>query len=243
MKFPDGTHSSQTVSTGKFSSNFRAEACALLETAKTLNTLEPVAAKTVVLSDCKSLLQSLQSCRDQNQLMEDIRREFKELNSKTHLVLQWIPSHCGVQGNEQADRLSKEGSKATQYEHPVPYSEAKTLLKNCFHNSWKERLGITTERDSIDLLKRKEQVTIFRLRTGHCRLLAHLNRLHISHTDECPCGTSPQTPEHVLQTCPLLDNLRQAIWTEGVDLQEKLWGSAKSLRQTAEFITAAKLDI
>ena len=185
----------------------------------------------------------MQSCRDQGKLIEDIRRALKELNLKTHLVLQWIPSHCGVQGNERADRLSKEGSKEKQYEHPVPYSEAKTLLRNFFHNTWRERLGTTTGRDSLDLLTRREQVQIFRLRTGHCRLLAHLNRLHISHTDECPCGTSPQTPEHILQNCPLFVDLRQATWTEGADFQEKLWGSAGSLWRTAGFITATKLDI
>ena len=34
-----------------------------------------------------------------------------------------------------------------------------------------------------------------RLATSHCILLSHLHRLGISHTDECPCGTEPQTPE------------------------------------------------
>ena len=34
--------------------------------------------------------------------------------------------------------------------------------------------------------------TILRLRTEHCQLLSHLHRLKISHSDECPCSTSPQ---------------------------------------------------
>ena len=44
-------------------------------------------------------------------------------------------------------------------------------------------------------LDRAAQVTIFRLRTGHYQL-SHLHRLKISHSDECPCGTGPQTPNH-----------------------------------------------
>ena len=36
-----------------------------------------------------------------------------------------------------------------------------------------------TEEDSIHQLDRAAQVTIFRLRTGHCQLLSHLNRLKI----------------------------------------------------------------
>ena len=238
IKFPDGTRTSQTVPTGKFSSNFRAEACALLEAAQTLNNMNSLAARTVVLSDCKSMLQSLQSCRDQSQLTVKIRKELSVLCTKTDLILQWIPAHCGIQGNDKADLLSKEGSKKEQPEHSVSYSEAKTLLKNCFYNSWMERLGITTQRDSLDLLTRKEQVTIFRLRTGHCRLLAHLNRLNISDTEKCPSGTSLHTHVHILQEYPLLGNLCQATWPEGQDFKEKLWGPAENLRRTADYIAA-----
>ena len=132
MKFPDGTRSSHMVSTGKYSTNFRAEACALLKAATELNTPETAPEKTVILSDCKSLLQSLQSCKDQSKLMGDLRKELAVLNYRTQLVIQWIPSHCGVYGNEEADKLSKQGSKQNQTEHPVSYAEAKTLLKNCF---------------------------------------------------------------------------------------------------------------
>ena len=243
MQFPDGTLSSHIVTTGKYSSNFRSEACALLKAAKELNNLEHIPDRTVILSDCKSLLQSLQSGREQNKIMTDLRKELTGLNPRTTLAIQWIPSHCGVSGNEEADKLSKEGSKQKQPVNPVSYSEAKTLLKNCFHNVWKERLGNPSQTDSIHFLTRKQQVTIFRLRTGHCRLLSHLNRLSISHTDECPCGTAAQTPEHILQNCPLLGELRQATWPDGEDYHEKLWGPAENLRRTAVFITAAQIDV
>ena len=175
--------------------------------------------------------------------MDNIRKELTILSSRTNLVLQWIPSHCGVHGNEEADRLSKEGSRLDQKEHPVTYAEAKTLLKHFFHNTWKKRLGATSQTDEIDRLSRKQQVIIFRLRTGHCRLQAHLYRIRISHTEECPCGTSTQTQEHILQSCPQHDTLRQATWTEEVDLSEKLWGAATSLRRTADFITQTGIDI
>ena len=242
MRFPNGTRISKAVPTGKLSSNFRAEACALLEAIKTLNSSEQLPSNTVILTDCKSMLQSVQGSRDQNQLMQSIRRELTSLSQKTNLVMQWIPAHCDIKGNEEADRLSKEGSKASQEDHPIPYSEAKTLIRNCFHSSWRARLG-PRGKDEMGHLTRKQQTIIFRLRTGHCRLLAHLNRIRISHTDECPCGTEPQTPEHILQSCSIHDRLRQATWPDGEDLQEKLWGAAESLRRTADFINATKMDI
>ena len=68
------------------------------------------------------------------------------------------------------------------------------------------------DRGGIRQLDRAAQVTIFRLRTGHCQLLSHLHRLKIPHSDECPCGTGPQTPNHILQSCPTFDDLRRQTW-------------------------------
>ena len=115
--------------------------------------------------------------------------------NKTSVTLQWIPSHCGFGGNEEADWLSKMGSKLEQSAQPMPYSESKTILRNNFRTEWQQRLDIGTEEDSIHQLDRAAQVIIFRLRTGHCQLLSHLHRLKTSHSDECPCGTGPQPPQ------------------------------------------------
>jgi hypothetical protein len=144
-------------------------------------------------------------------------------------------------GNEQADRLSKAGSKLEQTAHPMSYGEAKTILRSHFKTTWRQRLQLGSEEDNIQKLERAQQVTIFRLRTGHCQLLSHLYRLKISHTDECPCGTGPQTPAHILQSCPTFDSLRRQTWPSEVDLGEKLWGSAGSLRRTADFTSQTGL--
>ena len=104
------------------------------------------------------------------------------------MTLQWVSSHCGVGGNEEADGLSKMGSKLEQSAHPMSNSEAKTILRNNFRTEWQQRLDIGTEEDSNHQLDRAAQVTLFRLRTGHCQLLSHLHRqmsmLHRSSTPQ-----------------------------------------------------------
>ena len=46
------------------------------------------------------------------------------------------------------------------------------------------------------------QITIFRPRTGHRRLRAHLHRHGLSHTVGCPCKAGPQGPERTLHQTP-----------------------------------------
>ena len=155
----------------------------------------------------------------------------------------WIPSHCGVGGNEESDRLSKMGSKLEQSAQPMFYSEAKTILRNNFRTEWQQRLDTGTEEDSIHQLDRAAQVTIFRLRTGHCQLLSHLHRLKISHSDECPWGTGPQTPNHILQSCSTFNDLRRKTWPSPMEAHRKLWGPVKTLRQTVDFALLTGLKI
>ena len=85
--------------------------------------------------------------------------------------------------------------------------------------------------------------SILRLRTGHCQFLSHLHTLNISHSDECPCGTGPQTPNHILQSCPTFDAPRRQTWPSPVDAHRKLWGPVETLRQTANLALLIGLKI
>ena len=58
---------------------------------------------------------------------------------------------------------------------------------------------------------------IFRLRTGHYRLGAHLHKLKVVTTPQCHWNTEHQTPEHVLQRCPTYDSIRK-------NNGRKIWG-------------------
>ena len=99
------------------------------------------------------------------------------------------------------------------------------------NNKWKNKHDSEKE-DNITNLNRYDQVTIFRLRTGHCQLASHLYKMKLSdQTNECPCGTSIQTVEHIIQDCPNYQEQRKDIWEEEVYLQTKLWGSAADLRE------------
>ena len=80
-------------------------------------------------------------------------------------------------------------SQAPQTQNPVAYREAKTRLHFRYNGDWKkENGGYQAHLDSIWRLERTQQTIIFRLRTGHCGLSAHLKRTGISDTSLCECG-------------------------------------------------------
>ena len=158
--------------------------------------------------------------------------------------IQWIPSHCNLPGNEAADSLAKEGTTKEQVDRSTSYPEVKTILKAKQHSKWRHKHPRYNKADPYYLLTRREQVTVFRLRTGHNRLNYHLySKLRIGHTEQCPCGTGSQTTEHLLQFCPTYEPLRKGIWPDHTPLARKLYGSLRDLRCTATFIGETGISI
>ena len=98
------------------------------------------------------------------------------------------------------------------------------------------------QKDQINTLDRRTQTTIFHLPTGHCGLRKHLKRLGLADSSHCECGSEEQTPEHILQTCPHLETVRQQFWPQDTEMGTKLWGQAAELQQTA-FLAATSLRI
>ena len=186
----------------------------------------------VLLTDALSVLQALQSNRDTE--LDDLSAALASLCRGHAVTLQWIPSHCNVPGNEAADFLAKEGTTKEQVDRSTSYPEVKTIFKAKQHSKWRHKHPQYSKADPYYLLTRREQVTVFRLRTGHNRLNYHLySKLRIGYAEQCPCGTGSQTTEHLLQFCPIYEPLRKGIWPDHTPVARKLYGSLRGLLCTA----------
>ena len=231
------------IATGKYSTNFKAETEALrtaaTEIAANLPRTKP---NIVIFTDALSVLDALQN--PQQKELNELKAALVDLAAQTVLTLQWIPAHCGIHGNETADRLAREGGQLEQENKQVSFSEEKTVIKTIYKKKWKQQHPDHNQSDSYQLLSRSDQVTLFRLRTGHTRLNAHMYRkLHIGHSEMCPCDTAPMTTDHLLQDCPLHDEPRQAAWPQPVSMRDKLYGDLEALRRTAAFVRATGVPI
>ena len=82
------------------------------------------------------------------------------------VCLQRIPAHGGIHRNERAYVLAKLGATGNQHLNIVTHQEKATAIKTLTKTK--------SSKDDYQFLERWEQVIIFRFRTGHNRLNAHM---------------------------------------------------------------------
>jgi len=235
IEYPGGRKEKLSLATGRYSTNFRAEAVAIKSAADHLMLSRHTTHNIVFLSDALSVLQALDSSN--NTELNDLSSTLASLCTSHNVTLQWIPAHCGIRGNEEADSLAKEGTTKEQLDGSTTYSEEKTLIKAKLCSKWQQKHPRHNRADPYFLLTRKEQVCIFRLRTGHNRLNHHMfTKLKIGETASCPCGNGAQTTEHLLQSCPLHATARQKTWPNPTALESKLFGGLAELQATTAFV-------
>jgi len=230
IQHPSGERTEEALPTGLHCTNYKAEVEALIQAAHTIAMRADRTTQVVFLTDALSVLQAYNSDR-----LPSLKKALNNINS-LRTVLQWIPSHCGIEGNEKADDLAKLGADQEQEDNAVSLAELNTITKALYRNP--------AQKDSLHLLSRSEQVTIFRLRTGHNRLNKHLHtKLKVVPSPMCSCGEAEQDTHHILQECGNFRRLRGRLWPEPTPIEEKLYGTVASLQTTAIFIAETGLNV
>jgi ribonuclease HI len=242
IKYTGGGEDHISLATGIYSTNFKAEAVALKIGAEHIEHSPLSSHNIVFFSDAKAVLQALDTARDKE--LNALSSALASLCRIHTVVLQWVPSHCNILGNDAADSLAKEGSQKEQNDRSTTFKEVKTIIRAKQHNHWLQQHPQHKQNDPYHLLSRPEQVILFRLRTGHNRMNHHLfTKFRIGQSDQCPCQTGSMTTEHLPQFCPLHNGLRHQIWAEETTVQRKLFGSLEDLQRTTAFAQKSGVSI
>ncbi|GFR69734.1 reverse transcriptase [Elysia marginata] len=116
---------------------YNEKAEAIKEALKMANNKISKTSKVVLLSDARSVLQTLENTKDTE--LDTVRKKLLQLRTRVgELTLQWIPGHSNVGSNERADNLAKLGSGLDQEETTITYQEVKTKIKMAAGERWKK---------------------------------------------------------------------------------------------------------
>ncbi|RUS86643.1 hypothetical protein EGW08_005592 [Elysia chlorotica] len=136
IEMPNQETIESSIPTGTHCSNYKAELEAIKEALTILERITPSIpkARAVLLSDSKSVLEKLEDLKgeERQHLAKCLGNVVRNTES---LVLQWIPAHCRIEGNERADRLAKEGSVLEQIESDLTYREVKSIIKTSLNKA------------------------------------------------------------------------------------------------------------
>lgn len=178
---------------------------------------------SVILSDSKSSLQHLARCTSIFRglpVAYAIIKLLLKLQAESRIVyLQWIPSHIGLDGNEQADFLAKQAiSEGINIKIIPSFQNYIPILKLDCYNLWKEYFDKRSREKGIwyrtiqphplnipwidnIVLNRHELVIALRLRSGHtpCNKFSYLMRKSV--TANCLTCNVIDDVYHILMEC------------------------------------------
>jgi ribonuclease HI len=114
IRYPDGSSTSISKPTGKICTNIKAEATAINLAVEHLIHAAPSCKNIAILKDSLSTALALESKNTSNNSINILKDSLLKLTQNSRVVIQLIPTHCGIPGNDKADLLAKDGSQQQQ---------------------------------------------------------------------------------------------------------------------------------
>ena len=92
--------------------------------------------KFIIFSDSLSVLKAMNHTSSKNPQIQKILEKCHELLAYKEIVLYWIPSHIGIQGNEMVDKQAKTSLSLESTSFKIPFSYFKPSINKYILEEW-----------------------------------------------------------------------------------------------------------
>lgn len=196
---------------------FSAELVGILMALEWISDVQPT--QVCILSDSMSALEAISVLAPTNNIVSEIQHTVYSLHVQgIQVFFEWVPSHCGLFGNEGADFIARKAAdrKVIDINLPCSVSELKSEYKRKMKEYWQETWTKYNSHTSIGnqvhpdvrfkmdswRCSRRNEITIRRLRLGVYTASKYLQFLMNKHPNGCceVCACK-DTVHHVLFNC------------------------------------------
>ena len=216
-------HDQYKIKLHKLASAFTAELVALEAAVNSLKHVENTSC--TIYSDSKSALQSILKYDSKNPIVQNIHILLLNITGNNTIIkFCWVPAHCGIRGNELADKVAKNATKFSKNcTNPILYSDIKTFLKEQINNKcslfWNTQVNNKLfqidskigKKDFSGFTSRMDEIKFTRLRLGHTKI-THEFRFLGQQQPICNVCVCDLTVKHLLIECPKYEQKRIACF-------------------------------
>ena len=223
IRSKDGTTLERmSIAAGRYCSSYDGECVAMAEATKWINERPTGSQRYAIYTDSMSLVNALESnnWKDGHEWLRCIKLNLA--NNRSNVYICWVPSHCGTDGNEEADKLADVGARRPQDDAPVTFGIVRAKIRNLpwrvTHVRALETFG-EAKKPKFDVEKKwpaSARRLYSRLRTGHAvELNSYAKFIGKDEDDMCPlCEQEIDKIKHVICFCPGLEARRRSITSD-----------------------------
>jgi ribonuclease HI len=176
-----------TAAIGKYSSVFLAELSAIELSVLKFTQNETWVGRVNIFSDSLSAIQAIKAPYTNSKAVVNCWKALKLIDEVGSWSLSWVKSHNGILGNEEADKLAKQGTQlkiqGPQPSRPIPVSLIRKEISSHIQRKWREYWNNRSDCRQTKLwfpkpdknrskqlmaLRKKDFGLVTRWLTGHC---------------------------------------------------------------------------